>query len=166
MIQSVDFNVDLFRRYDLGGPRYTSYPAVNRFKGDVTEDDYRKWARRSNEDPIPRPLSLYVHIPFCASHCAFCASNTVVAKDHSKVAVYLDHLGREIAMQAALFDRDRIVEQLHWGGGTPTFLSDDEIRELMAVTRRHFSLRTDDKGDYSIEIDPRSVDYSKLHVLA
>ena len=165
MIQGVDFDVDLVRRYDLGGPRYSCYPAVNQFKGADTEDDYRKWARRSNEDPIPRPLSLYVHIPFCASRCFFYAANTVVATDHSQVAVFLDHLGREIAMQAALFDKDRIVEQLHCGGGTPTILADNEIRELMAVARRHFSLRTDDEGDYSVEIDPHSVDFSKLKVL-
>jgi len=165
MNQSVDFNADLIRRYDISGPRYTSYPAVNRFKDEITEDDYRRWARRSNEDPIPRPLSLYVHIPFCDTVCFYCACNKVVTKDHSKTGTYLDHLNREIAMQAALFDKDRMVEQLHWGGGTPTFLSNDEIRRLMAVTRQLFSLRADDKGEYSIEIDPRSVDYDKLRVL-
>jgi oxygen-independent coproporphyrinogen-3 oxidase len=165
MNQSVDFNADLIRRYDISGPRYTSYPTVNQFKDDITEDDYRRWARSSNEDPIPRPLSLYIHIPFCDTVCFYCACNKVVTKDHSKAGVYLDHLNREIAMQAALFDKDRIVEQLHWGGGTPTFLANDEIRRLMAVTRQHFSLRTDDKGEYSIEIDPRSVDYDKLQVL-
>ncbi len=165
MTQGVDFDVDLIRRYATSGPCYTSYPAVNRFQGDITEDDYRKWARRSNEDPIPRPLSLYVHIPFCDSRCFFCAANTLVTKDHSKVAVYLEHLGKEAAMQGALFDKDRIVEQLHWGGGTPTFLATDEIRKLMAVIRRRFSLRTDDGGDYSVEIDWHSADYSKLHVL-
>lgn len=165
MNQSVDFNADLIRRYDISGPRYTSYPTVKEFKDDITEDDYRRWARMSNEDPIPRPLSLYVHIPFCDTVCFYCACNKVVTKDHSKAGAYLDHLYREIAMQAVLFDRDRMVEQLHWGGGTPTFLADDEIRELMEVARQNFSLRTDDKGEYSIEIDPRSVDYNKLSVL-
>jgi oxygen-independent coproporphyrinogen-3 oxidase len=165
MNQSVDFNADLIRRYDISGPRYTSYPTVNQFKDDITEDDYRRWARASNEDPIPRPLSLYVHIPFCDTVCFYCACNKVVTKDHSKAGAYLDHLNREIAMQAALFDKDRIVEQLHWGGGTPTFLASDEIRRLMATTRQHFSLHTDDKAEYSIEIDPRSVDYDKLQVL-
>jgi oxygen-independent coproporphyrinogen-3 oxidase len=165
MNQSVDFNADLIRRYDISGPRYTSYPTVKEFKDDITEGDYRRWARRSNEDPIPRPLSLYVHIPFCDTVCFYCACNKVVTKDHTKAGAYLDHLYREIAMQAVLFDRDRMVEQLHWGGGTPTFLADDEIRELMEVTRQNFSLRTDDKGEYSIEIDPRSVDYNKLSVL-
>ena len=165
MNQSVDFNAELIRRYDISGPRYTSYPTVKEFKDDITEDDYRRWARRSNEDPIPRQLSLYVHIPFCDTVCFYCACNKVVTKDHSKAGAYLDHLYREIAMQAVLFDRDRMVEQLHWGGGTPTFLADDEIRELMEVARQNFSLRTDDKGEYSIEIDPRSVDYNKLSVL-
>ena len=165
MIPSIDFNIDLIKRYDISGPRYTSYPTANRFKTDVTEDDYCRWARRSNEDPIPRPLSLYVHVPFCDTVCFYCACNKVVTKDHSKAGTYLAHLYKEIAMQAPLFDKDRIVEQLHWGGGTPTFLAEDEIRELMAVTRRSFSLRTDDKGEYSIEIDPRSVDHNKLKVL-
>lgn len=165
MKQRLVFDADLIRRYDTSGPRYTSYPTVNRFKGDITEDDYRRWARVSNGDPIPRPLSLYVHIPFCDTVCFYCACNKVVTKDHSKADTYLEYLYREIAMQAALFDKDRIVEQFHWGGGTPTFLAEDEIRKLMAVTRRHFSLRSGDKGENSIEIDPRSVDYNKLHVL-
>ena len=165
MTQSVEFIADLIGRYDPAEPRYTSYPAVSCFKDGVTEDDYRKWAKNSNEDPIPRPLSLYVHIPFCDDMCFFCASNTVVVEEHSTVAVYLKRLGREIAMQAALFDKDRIVDQLHWGGGTPTFLSGDEIRELMAVTRRHFSLRTDSKREYSVEIDPCTVDRDRLLAL-
>lgn len=165
MNQRLVFDADLIRRYDTSGPRYTSYPTVNCFKSDITEDDYRRWARVSNEDPIPRPLSLYVHIPFCNTVCFYCACNKVVTKDYSKSAAYLERLYKEMAMQAPLFDQDRIVEQLHWGGGTPTFLAEDEIRELMAVTRRHFSLRTDDKGEYSIEIDPRTVNYHKLHVL-
>jgi oxygen-independent coproporphyrinogen-3 oxidase len=165
MKQRLVFDADLIRRYDTNGPRYTSYPTVNRFRSDITEEDYRRWARESNEDPIPRPLSLYVHIPFCDTVCFYCACNKVVTKDHSKSVAYLEHLYKEITMQAPLFDKDRIVEQLHWGGGTPTFLAEDEIRKLMAVMRRNFSLRTDDKGEYSIEIDPRTVNYHKLHVL-
>ena len=165
MTQHIVFDANLIRRYDQTGPRYTSYPTANRFKGEITEDDYRKWVTESNGDPIPRPLSLYVHIPFCDTVCFYCACNKVVTKDHSKAGVYLDYLCKEIAMQASLFDKDRVVEQLHWGGGTPTFLSEDEIRKLMTVMRWHFTLRTDDEGDYSIEIDPRSADYNKLRLL-
>lgn len=165
MNKRIEFNADLIRRYDVSGPRYTSYPTVNQFGSDITEDDYRMWADESNGDPIPRALSLYIHIPFCDTVCYYCACNKVVTKDHSKATAYLQRLNKEIATQGALFDKDRIVEQLHWGGGTPTFLANDEICNLMEVTRQHFSLLSNDEGEYSIEIDPRTVDYSKLKVL-
>ncbi len=165
MNQRIVFDVDLIRRYDQSGPRYTSYPTVAQFHTGISEADYRQWAQASNEDPIPRRLSLYFHIPFCDTVCFYCACTKVVTKDHSRSDNYLDYLYREIAMQAALFDDDRIVEQLHWGGGTPTFLGNERIRELMAVIRRHFTLHDDEGGEYSIEIDPRSVDREKLAVL-
>jgi oxygen-independent coproporphyrinogen-3 oxidase len=165
MSQHIVFDAELIRRYDQSGPRYTSYPTVARFHGDITQQDYLEWVRQSNEDPIPRPLSIYIHIPFCDTVCFYCACNKVVTKDHSRATPYLARLYREIAMQAALFDPDRIVEQLHWGGGTPTFLGQDQMRELMEVTRRHFPLLDDDSGEYSIEIDPRSVTEEKLAVL-
>jgi oxygen-independent coproporphyrinogen-3 oxidase len=152
---SVTFDLDLIRRYDKAGPRYTSYPTAVQFHDGFGEAQYRAWAQQSNEEPIPRPLSLYFHIPFCDTVCFYCACNKVVTKDRSKARPYLDHLYRELALQGALFDRDRPVDQLHWGGGTPTFLSHAEMRELMEVTGRHFSLRGDDEGEYSIEIDPR-----------
>ena len=165
MAQHIVFDADLIRRYDHAGPRYTSYPTAAQFHEGVSEDDYRKWAQHSNEDPIPRPLSLYFHIPFCDTVCFYCACTKVVTKNHDRATAYLDYLCREIALQSALFDADRKVEQLHWGGGTPTFLSADQIRQLMDATRRHFSLLDDDAGEYSIEIDPRSVDDEKLRVL-
>jgi oxygen-independent coproporphyrinogen-3 oxidase len=165
MAQHIVFDADLIRRYDQTGPRYTSYPTAAQFHEGITEDEYRKWARHSNEDPIPKSLSLYFHIPFCDTVCFYCACTKVVTKHHERSTAYLDRLYREIALQGALFDRDRTVEQLHWGGGTPTFLSTEEIQKLMDVTRHHFTLLTDDSGEYSIEIDPRSVDYEKLQVL-
>jgi oxygen-independent coproporphyrinogen-3 oxidase len=165
MSQQIIFDTALIRRYDQSGPRYTSYPTVAQFHTDITEDDYRRWACSSNEDPIPRPLSLYFHIPFCDTVCFYCACTKVVTRNHARASDYLQHLFREVALLAPLFDRDRVVEQLHWGGGTPTFLDIDECRELMQVTRRHFSLRYDDGGEYSIEIDPRSADRDKLAVL-
>jgi oxygen-independent coproporphyrinogen-3 oxidase len=165
MAQHIVFDADLIRRYDQTGPRYTSYPTAAQFHEGITEDEYRKWARHSNEDPIPKSLSLYFHIPFCDTVCFYCACTKVVTKHHERSSAYLDRLYREIALQGALFDRDRTVEQLHWGGGTPTFLSTEEIQKLMDVTRHHFTLLTDDSGEYSIEIDPRSVDYEKLQVL-
>ena len=165
MSQQILFNAALIRRYDQSGPRYTSYPTIAQFHSDITEDDYRHWARSSNEDPIPRPLSLYFHIPFCDTVCFYCACTKVVTRNHARAIDYLRCLYKEIALQARLFDHDRIVEQLHWGGGTPTFLDVEQCRELMRVTAKHFSLRTDDDGEYSIEIDPRAVDHDKLAVL-
>ena len=165
MNQRLVFDAKLIRRYDQSGPRYTSYPTVAQFHDDITEADYRRWARHSNEDPIPRSLSIYIHLPFCDTVCFYCACNKVVTKDHSRTLPYLEHLYREIAMESELFDPDRIVEQLHWGGGTPTFLDSDQMRSLMDVTRRHFNLLDDDSGEYSIEIDPRSVDDEKMNTL-
>jgi oxygen-independent coproporphyrinogen-3 oxidase len=165
MAQHIVFNADLIRRYDQTGPRYTSYPTAAQFHEGITENDYRKWAQHSNEDPIPKSLSLYFHIPFCDTVCFYCACTKVVTKHHDRSIGYLDRLYREIALQGALFDRDRTVEQLHWGGGTPTFLDTDQIQQFMDVTRQNFTLRTDDNGEYSIEIDPRSVDFNKLQVL-
>jgi len=165
MAQPIVFDADLIRRYDSTGPRYTSYPAANRFHEGVTTEDYRLWAQHSNEDPIPRSLSLYFHIPFCDTICYYCACTKVVTRNHARSEDYLDYLCKEIALQGELFDRDRKVAQLHWGGGTPTFLDNDQIRRLMDVTYRHFSMYTDDSGEYSIEIDPRSVDEEKLKVL-
>ncbi|MGD8875338.1 MAG: radical SAM protein, partial [Gammaproteobacteria bacterium] len=159
------FDADLIRRYNQSGPRYTSYPTVAQFHDRITEDDYRKWVRHSNEDPIPRPLSLYFHIPFCDTVCFYCACTKVVTRHHDRATDYLDHLCKEIELQGNLFDRDRQVEQLHWGGGTPTFLDNAGIRRLMNRIGDNFSLRDDDRGEYSIEIDPRSVDHSKLQVL-
>lgn len=160
----VQFDADLIRRYDMAGPRYTSYPTAVSF-GAFTQEEYRAHAYLSNEDPIPLPLSLYFHIPFCDTVCFYCACNKIATKDHSRAETYLQYLFREIEMQADLYDHDRMVEQLHWGGGTPTFLNHDEMRALMAKTREHFSLYDGDEGDYSIEIDPRSVTPDTIGVL-
>jgi len=159
------FDPDLIRRYDKSGPRYTSYPTAVQFHSGFTETDYRAWAKRSNEAAPPRPLSLYFHLPFCDTVCFYCACNKVVTKDRKRASPYLGRLHREIAMQAELFDRTRVVEQLHWGGGTPTFISHEEIEELMNVTREHFRLRDDDKGEYGLEVDPREVRPETLALL-
>ncbi|MEN8108510.1 MAG: oxygen-independent coproporphyrinogen III oxidase [Pseudomonadota bacterium] len=165
MKQHLVFDAGLIRHYDQSGPRYTSYPTAAQFHGGITDDDYRKWAKQSNEDPIPRQLSLYFHIPFCDTVCFYCACNKIVTGDHRRATPYLQHIYREIELQSRLFDQDRRVVQLHWGGGTPTFLSSEQIRELMQVTDRHFNLLHDDSGEYSIEIDPRSVDFEKIKTL-
>ena len=153
--QNIEFDLDLIRRYDKAGPRYTSYPTAVQFTEDFTAARYAEIARATNAKG--GPLSLYFHLPFCDTVCYYCACNKVVTKDRSKAQPYLDRLYREIAMQAGLFDRDRYVDQLHWGGGTPTFISHEQMRELMRVTGEYFRLRDDDSGEYSIEIDPREV---------
>jgi len=161
----LQFDPDLIRRYDKSGPRYTSYPTAVQFHAGFTEADYRAQAQCSNQTAAPRPLSLYFHIPFCDTVCFYCACNKVVTKDRKRASPYLGRLHREIALQGDLFDRSRAVEQLHWGGGTPTFISHEEMQELMDVTREHFRLRDDDRGEYGIEVDPREIRPETLEVL-
>ena len=163
MEQSLTFDIDLIRRYDKAGPRYTSYPTAVQFHEGFGEADYRRQAARSNE--AGGPLSLYFHIPFCDTVCFYCACNKIATKDRSKAEEYLEALFEEIRMQGELFDDERVVDQLHWGGGTPTFLSHDQMRSLMATTGRHFRLRDDDQGEYSIEIDPREATPETIRVL-
>nr|CAA6830780.1 MAG: Coproporphyrinogen III oxidase, oxygen-independent (EC [uncultured Thiotrichaceae bacterium] len=159
------FDIEKITRYNESGPRYTSYPTAVAFSGTFTEKTYLEQAELSNTCPIPAPLSLYFHIPFCDTICFYCACNKVVTKDYSKADTYLEYLYREIDMQSALFDDDRIVEQLHWGGGTPTFLNHEQMQALMDYTRSHFNLLDNDEGDYSIEIDPRSVTTETIALL-
>ena len=165
MQETIEFDTSLIRRYDQSGPRYTSYPTAASFTDAFCESDYMDAAYRSNEDPIPAPLSLYFHIPFCDTVCFYCGCNKIATKDYSRATSYLDLLYSEIALQAALYDSDRVVEQLHWGGGTPTFLKHEDMQRLMEQTRSHFTLRDDDLGDYSIELDPRSVNAETIHFL-
>ena len=153
--QRIEFALDLIQKYDRSGPRYTSYPTAPHFHEGFGPADYRAAARATNTEAPKRGLSLYYHIPFCDTLCFYCACNKIATKDRSKAATYLDYLFREIELQGALFDNDRPVDQLHLGGGTPTFLSPDQMRSLMAKTGEHFRLRDDDSGEYGIEIDPR-----------
>ena len=153
MDQTLIFDQALIAKYDAAGPRYTSYPTAPHFHDAFSSEEYLRHASASNAKG--NPLSLYFHIPFCDTVCFYCACNKIATKDRSMAAPYLQRLHREIALQGALFDRNRRVEQLHWGGGTPTFISHQEMRELMRVTGEHFTLCDDDSGEYSIEIDPR-----------
>ena len=146
MEQTVSFDLDLIRRYDSAGPRYTSYPTAVEFDEKFNPDSYRKQVEISNQRG--GPLSLYFHLPFCDTVCFYCACNKIITKNRKHAEPYLENLHKEIAMQAALFDSDRIVEQLHWGGGTPTFISHEQMRELMAVTRQHFNLADDAIGEF------------------
>jgi oxygen-independent coproporphyrinogen-3 oxidase len=153
MDQSIQFDLALINRYDKAGPRYTSYPTALELHEGFSDSDYRRHIAKSNA--AGGPLSLYFHIPFCDTVCFYCACNKIVTKNRQHAEPYLDNLCKEIAMQGALFDSSRVVNQLHWGGGTPTFLSYEQMKRLMEVTRKHFLLRNDDLGEYSIEVDPR-----------
>ncbi|MDD2776188.1 MAG: oxygen-independent coproporphyrinogen III oxidase [Gallionella sp.] len=152
----LDLDLELIRRLDKNGPRYTSYPTADRFTDAFNAERYQQWvAKRETDGGVARPLSLYIHIPFCNTLCFYCACNKVITKDRSKSAEYVRYLLKEMAMQADMLGKGQVIEQLHFGGGTPTFLSDDEIRAVMAGIREHFKLVED--GEYSIEIDPRKV---------
>jgi len=151
--QRTVFDLDLIKRYDQSGPRYTSYPTAVEFDPAFDAERYATVCRESNASG--RPLSLYFHIPFCDTVCFYCACNKVATKDRTRAQPYLDRVYKELEMQSALFDDDRVVEQLHWGGGTPTFISQQQMRELMDQTRKHFKLADDEHGEFSIEIDPR-----------
>jgi oxygen-independent coproporphyrinogen-3 oxidase len=157
---------DLLRRYDVAGPRYTSYPTADRFVEAFTADDYTQalQQRRSGAAALVLPLSLYVHIPFCESLCYYCACNKIITKHHDRAAEYLRYLGREVDLHTAQLGLGQSVSQLHLGGGSPTFLSDAELRELMAMLRRSFNLTPG--GEYSIEVDPRTIDVQRLDTLA
>ena len=157
MIAPLAFDPDLLRRYDRPGPRYTSYPTAPQFQADFGEAQLRRAIADSNGDPIPRRLSLYVHVPFCLSPCFYCGCNRVITRDRARGEAYLTHLCREFAMIAPLFDRDREVIQLHFGGGTPNFLSPLQLRCTVDVLRRHFRFSDAADRDISIELDPRTV---------
>lgn len=165
MDQTLIFDLDLIHKYDKSGPRYTSYPTAIQFHTGFGEAEYRAWAARTNAERPQRPLSLYFHIPFCDTLCFYCGCNKVATKNRAKAVPYLERLYKEIELQGALFDRSRPVDQMHWGGGTPTFISHAQMRALMGKIGEHFSLRGDDQGEYSIEIDPREADAETIALL-
>jgi len=160
------FDPELLRRYDTPGPRYTSYPTAPQFSPGFQESDLREMAAISNGDPIPRPLSLYLHIPFCTSPCFYCGCNRIITREKARGEAYLTRLYREVAMTSSMFDRDRDVEQVHFGGGTPNFLSPAQIAEVMDVLRRHFSFAAAPRLDCSIELDPRFISPDEVGELA
>jgi len=163
--QTIIFNKELIKRYNLYGPRYTSYPPANRFDEQFGIKDYCQVVTDSNEYLLPKPLSLYIHLPFCNTVCFYCACNKVVTANRNRARPYLDDLHKEINLQGPMFDKDRPVNQLHWGGGTPTFISHEQITSLMNVIKSNFTLLDDDSGDYSIEIDPREIKEETISLL-
>lgn len=158
------FDTKLIRRFDVNGPRYTSYPTADRFVEAFDASALRDWLAKRAVGGVSRPLSLYFHIPFCNTICYYCACNKIITKDHGRSAKYLNYLDKEIELQAQYLGGSRQVTQLHLGGGTPTFLAHDEMRQLMASVRSRFTLVPN--GEYSIEVDPRKVDFETVKMLA
>ena len=157
---------ELIRRYDVTGPRYTSYPTADRFVEAFGESDYLLALQQRRVGSVGRalPLSLYVHIPFCESLCYYCACNKIITRHPERAEEYLRYLAREVELHVAHCGKGQAVSQLHLGGGTPTFLTDDGLRALMAMIGANFQLT--EGGEYSIEVDPRTVDEARLAVLA
>ena len=159
MHPTIEFDADLISRMTQRGPRYTSYPTADRFTPAFGAGAFAAAARPG------RPLSLYVHIPFCESLCYYCACNKIITHDRGKAVKYLGYLLREIDMQAALFADGAAVEQLHFGGGTPTYLGDAQMGDLLGHLRSRYAFASDDAGEFSIEIDPRTVDAARIRTL-
>ncbi len=155
---------DMLQKYDVSGPRYTSYPTADRFVEAFTEDAYKLALEQRRVAGAALPLSIYVHIPFCESLCFFCACNKIVTKHHERSAEYLRYLNREIDLHIEHLGTGQTISQLHLGGGSPTFFSDDELSELMTMLKRNFVFAPG--GEYSIEVDPRTVNEQRLKHLS
>lgn len=156
----------LLARFDVPGPRYTSYPTADRFVEAFGEAEYVQALQQRQLGTVGKqpPLSLYVHIPFCESLCYYCACNKIITQHKERAAEYLLYLGKEVELHTQHLGRGQAVSQLHLGGGTPTFMSDEELGQLMAMLREHFKFVPG--GEYSVEVDPRTVDEQRLAVLA
>ena len=157
-MSEIIWDLALIQKYNQSGPRYTSYPTALEFSENYTNDDFTAAAQRYPE----RPLSLYVHIPFCHKLCYFCACNKLITRHQHKADIYLDFLEREIQVRSKLF-ADRVATQVHWGGGTPTYLTEAQSSRLMQMLRDHFNIA--DNAEISIEMDPREIELSMLEHL-
>lgn len=157
-MSDITWDLNLIQKYNHSGPRYTSYPTALEFNENYTDEDFKAAAARYPQ----RPLSLYVHIPFCHKLCYFCGCNKVITRHQHKADIYLDYLEMEIKIRAPLF-RHRTATQIHWGGGTPTYLSEEQSARLMQMLRDHFNVA--ENAEISIEMDPREIELSMLEHL-
>ena len=162
-LTSVPVSKSLLQKFDINGPRYTSYPTADRFVEAFTESAYKEALEQRRVRSINQPLSIYVHIPFCESLCFYCACNKIVTKHHERSREYLNYLKKEIDLYLDYLGQKQVVNQLHLGGGSPTFFSDEEIQELFNKLKEVFLLSP--QGEYSIEVDPRTVDEKRLKKL-
>ena len=162
MMSNVD--IQLLKKYDRPGPRYTSYPTAPVWREDFTDREAREEFALSNQSKLPRDISLYFHIPFCESLCYFCGCSTIITRDKAKAEEYNDFLVREMAVLSPLLDPSRKVVQLHLGGGTPSSLTSAQTRKLFANIDRHFHVDYA-QGEISVEIDPRAATDDYLEAL-
>ena len=159
-MKTLNVDLDLVKKYNVAGPRYTSYPPATKFTEAVTLEQLSEKIESNNK--TPRDLSVYFHIPFCESLCWFCGCTTVITTNHDKGKDYIDYLGREVARMAPMLNKDRKAVQLHFGGGSPTFLRPDELRRLGEIIHKHFTFSSDIEA--SVEVDPRRL--TRDHVVA
>ena len=159
-------SADLLARFESTGPRYTSYPTADRFVEAFAADEYVQALTQMSSQAASRasPLSLYIHIPFCESLCYYCACNKIITKRHDTADEYLRYLAKEVALHVACIGTGQSISQLHLGGGTPTFMTDEQLCTLMGILRASFTLVPG--GEYSIEVDPRTVNAKRLGLLA
>lgn len=163
MSSVINFDTEMIQKYDRQRPRYTSYPTAVQFNQDVDNDSYIEELDNSNQNN--KSLSLYFHIPFCNSLCFYCACAKIITKKPERSIPYLQRVYKELHYQAKLISSNRVVEQLHFGGGTPTFLSDEQFEEIFEHIHKNFTLAPVEDREFSIEIDPRAVRASTIPLL-
>ena len=163
-LPDIEISEELVRRFDISGPRYTSYPTADRFDYGFKQERFLPYLKQRAEQVGNPPLSVYFHLPFCRSLCYFCACNKIITQDYGRSAQYIRYVIKEMELLAPHLGTDRRTVQLHLGGGTPTFMSNDELSELMAATRHHFEFTED--AELGVEIDPRTVNEQTLSFLA
>lgn len=157
-------DLDLLKKFDIPAPRYTSYPTADRFTSALTAEDYEEALRNRENEKNKRALSVYVHIPFCNDVCYYCGCNKIVTRDHDRATGYLDVIAKEADLVKQHLTGDTEIEQLHFGGGTPTFLTNEELERVMSIIRTRFPLQKG--GEFSIEVDPRCCPKDKVEKLA
>ncbi|HUB86329.1 MAG TPA: oxygen-independent coproporphyrinogen III oxidase, partial [Verrucomicrobiae bacterium] len=160
-MSALNVNLELVKKYNVPGPRYTSYPPATKFTDTISREQLA--VKISENNRTERGLSLYFHIPFCETLCWFCGCTTVITLNHAQGKTYLDYLEREVAQVAARLNPKRKVVQLHWGGGSPTFLRPDEIRRLGEIIKKHFTFSDDIEA--GVEIDPRRLSRGHIEAL-
>ena len=159
-MKTLNVDLELVKKYNVAGPRYTSYPPATKFTDTISWPQLSEKIEANNQSP--RDLSVYFHIPFCETLCWFCGCTTVITSNHDKGKDYIDYLGREVAKLAPRLHKDRKAVQLHFGGGSPTFLRPDEIRRLGEIIHKHFTFSPDIEA--SVEVDPRRL--TREHMVA